>query len=140
MTDGSIRASDKDRESVVSVLREAYTEGRLTLDEFDERTSTAYASRTWGELRELTVDLPTQPVFGVGGLPQLSPVKPEAMPPALARSAQPPRRSRPLGPLLPIVFVWALIAAATSNPAAAAALACLFICLLAVRIANSGRW
>ena len=46
MTDRPIRASDKERESVVDVLRDAYTEGRLTLDEFEERTSAAYASRT----------------------------------------------------------------------------------------------
>ena len=55
-TDDPIRASDADREVVVDALREAFSEGRLTLDEFDERMSTAYASRTWGQLRELTVD------------------------------------------------------------------------------------
>src|SRR5690348_1101227 len=40
MTDRAIRASDKERESVVDVLRDAYTDGRLTLEEFEERTST----------------------------------------------------------------------------------------------------
>ena len=39
MTDRPIRASDKERESVVDVLRDAYTDGRLTLEEFEERTS-----------------------------------------------------------------------------------------------------
>jgi hypothetical protein len=39
MTDGSMRASDAERESVVAALRDAYTEGRLTLDEFTERRS-----------------------------------------------------------------------------------------------------
>lgn len=63
-TDDSIRASDSDRDVVVEALREAYTEGRLTRDEFDERMSVAYGSRTWGQLRELTVDLPVQPVLG----------------------------------------------------------------------------
>ena len=47
MTDRPIRASDREREDVVDVLREAYTDGRLTLDEFEERTSAAYASKTW---------------------------------------------------------------------------------------------
>jgi hypothetical protein len=65
MTDGSIRASDNDRETFVTALREAYTEGRLTLDEFEERTSAAYAARTWGELRDLTSDLPAPPVLAV---------------------------------------------------------------------------
>src|SRR6516165_12752293 len=63
-SDHSIRASDQDRDVVVAVLRDAYTAGRLTLEEFDERTTAAYASRTWGELRKLTEDLPAQPILG----------------------------------------------------------------------------
>ena len=154
MTSASMRASDDDRERTVNVLREAFGEGRLTLDEFDERTTAAYAARTWGELRKLTEDLPVQPAFeldpGSHGdpdgadlagadpagqlLPSLTPVRPEALPPAMSR-----RRPRPIGPLLPIVFIWAMIAAGSSNPAAAAALACLVDCLLAVRISGGGR-
>jgi hypothetical protein len=45
-----------------------------------------------------------------------------------------------MGLLLPVVLLWAVIAAANNNPSAAAALSVLFICLLTVRIANSGRW
>jgi len=63
-TNDLIRASDADREVVVDTLREAYMAGRLTLDEFDERMSAAYAGRTWGELRQLTTDLPSQPLLG----------------------------------------------------------------------------
>src|SRR5207302_5647065 len=103
MTDRPIRASDRERESVVDVLRDAYTEGRLTLEEFEERTSTAYAARTWDELRELTGDLPVQPVLGVG-LPLRRP-----QPAALLTQAErmrKPGHDRPLGRLLPVVFVW----------------------------------
>ena len=57
-TDDAIRASDADREHAVGLLRDGYACGRLTLDEFDERTTAAFASRTWGELRKLTQDLP----------------------------------------------------------------------------------
>ena len=57
-TDDAIRASDADREHAVGVLRDGYACGRLTLAEFDERTTAAFASRTWGELRKLTRDLP----------------------------------------------------------------------------------
>jgi DUF1707 SHOCT-like domain len=32
MTDRPIRASDQERESVVDVLRDAFTDGRLTFD------------------------------------------------------------------------------------------------------------
>src|SRR5215470_2777167 len=63
-SDHSIRASDQDRDVVVAVLRDAYTAGRLTLEEFDERMTAAYASRTWGELRKLTEDLPPQTGLG----------------------------------------------------------------------------
>lgn len=58
VSDGGMRASDSDREKVVQILGAAYTEGRLGLDEFDDRTTAAYAAKTWGELRELTSDLP----------------------------------------------------------------------------------
>ena len=57
-TDDAIRASDADREHAVGLLRDGYACGRLTLTEFDERTTAAFASRTWGELRRLTRDLP----------------------------------------------------------------------------------
>ncbi|HUZ34782.1 MAG TPA: DUF1707 domain-containing protein [Streptosporangiaceae bacterium] len=57
-TDDAVRASDADREHTVTVLRDGYACGRITLAEFDERTTAALAGRTWGELRELTRDLP----------------------------------------------------------------------------------
>ncbi|WP_307796528.1 DUF1707 SHOCT-like domain-containing protein [Actinomadura barringtoniae] len=52
-----LRASDADRERVVSVLGEALADGRLTMEEHSERTSQAYAARTLGELTGLTTDL-----------------------------------------------------------------------------------
>ncbi len=56
-------ASSADRERAVGVLRAGYTEGRLTQDELDDRVQRAYAARTYGQLWELTADLPA------GGLP-----------------------------------------------------------------------
>jgi len=53
-----MRASDADRDAVVSDLSEHFQAGRLTAGEFDERTGQALAARTWGELRELLADLP----------------------------------------------------------------------------------
>jgi hypothetical protein len=52
-----LRASDADRERVVSVLGEALADGRLTLEEHSERTTRAYEARTLGELTGLTGDL-----------------------------------------------------------------------------------
>jgi hypothetical protein len=57
-----MKASDSDRDAVVSDLGEHFQAGRLTAGEFDERMGQALAARTWGELRDLLADLPaTQP-------------------------------------------------------------------------------
>jgi hypothetical protein len=52
-----LRASDADRERVLTLLGEAAADGRLTLDEHSERAERAYAARTLGELAGLTTDL-----------------------------------------------------------------------------------
>src|SRR5215831_8614077 len=52
-----LRASDADRERVVTVLAEAAGDGRLTLEEHTERVHRAYRARTLGELARLTEDL-----------------------------------------------------------------------------------
>ena len=139
MTDRPIRASDKERESVVDVLRDAYTDGRITLEEFEERTSAAYASKTWTDLRELTSDLPVEPVLGAD-LPQRPPPPQPVAPvmPAMPRPRQ-DGRGRPLGKLLPVIFAWIMIAAAAGSPDTAAALSVVFICLLACRVGYGGR-
>jgi Domain of unknown function (DUF1707) len=54
----AMRASDADRDGVVSDLSEHFQAGRLTAGELDERTGRALAARTWGELGELVADLP----------------------------------------------------------------------------------
>jgi len=53
-----MKASDSDRDAVVSDLSEHFQAGRLTAEEFDERTGLALAARTWGELGDLQADLP----------------------------------------------------------------------------------
>ncbi len=58
--DPSMRASDSDRENVVASLREHTVAGRLTQDEFEERMRAAYGAKTYGELAELTKDLPIE--------------------------------------------------------------------------------
>jgi hypothetical protein len=59
----SLRASDGDRERAVAQLQEACTQGRLTLEELTTRLEQALAATTYGELDEVTVDLPSRPVF-----------------------------------------------------------------------------
>jgi hypothetical protein len=53
-----ILASDAERERAVALLRDAVGEGRLTLEEFSERTGLAQAARTDRELARVTRDLP----------------------------------------------------------------------------------
>jgi len=55
---GSLRASDNDREAVAEVLRQAHAEGRLDYAELDERLTRAYSARTQRDLEQLTLDLP----------------------------------------------------------------------------------
>lgn len=53
------RASDADREQTSVRLRDAAADGRLTIDELDERLDLTYKARTTGELDRLTRDLGT---------------------------------------------------------------------------------
>jgi Domain of unknown function (DUF1707) len=111
--DGAIRASDSDRESVVEILRQAYTDGRLDLNEFDERTTAAYAAKTWADLRQLTSDLPVDAVLGADvGKPPVAagtPWRPGMREPA--RPALPPR-GPVFVPFLPIALFWLVLAGA----------------------------
>ncbi|GAB3736982.1 DUF1707 domain-containing protein [Nocardiopsis nanhaiensis] len=52
-----MRASNSDRERVSEVLRAAVTDGRLDMDEFEERLNQAQEAKTLGELPGITADL-----------------------------------------------------------------------------------
>lgn len=52
-----LRASDADRDLVITLLSEAAGDGRLTLSEHAERSERALSARTLGELVRLTSDL-----------------------------------------------------------------------------------
>jgi Domain of unknown function (DUF1707) len=58
MPEPHLRAADADRAAVADVLGAHMSAGRLTVAEFDERLARAYAAKTYGELDELTADLP----------------------------------------------------------------------------------
>jgi DUF1707 SHOCT-like domain/Cell wall-active antibiotics response LiaF, C-terminal len=53
-----LRASDSDRDRIAEVLRDAAGEGRLGMDELDDRLSAVYAAKTYGELEPIVQDLP----------------------------------------------------------------------------------
>jgi hypothetical protein len=54
----NLRVSDAEREHVVALLQNAVGRGMLDLTEFTERSDTALAARTRGELNAVLVDLP----------------------------------------------------------------------------------
>jgi hypothetical protein len=53
-----LRISDEDRHQVAEVLREAAGEGRIDLEELDERLEATYSARTYADLVPITLDLP----------------------------------------------------------------------------------
>jgi hypothetical protein len=55
------RVSDFEREEVADVLRESAAEGRLSYTELEDRLETLYSAKTYGELVEITADLPNGP-------------------------------------------------------------------------------
>ena len=55
---GAIRVSDAERDQAVAELSEHYQAGRLTLEEFDDRSNQALRARTGSDLGALFTDLP----------------------------------------------------------------------------------
>ncbi|MFC6152655.1 DUF1707 SHOCT-like domain-containing protein [Nocardioides yefusunii] len=83
------RVSDDDRHRVADLLRDAAGEGRLDLDELDERLEAAYAAKVYADLVPLTADLPAAggvapvTVPGMHGVVQTSATAASAMPAAV---------------------------------------------------------
>lgn len=107
----TLRISDADRESAVDLLSEQYALGRLSKDEFDERSDAVWSARTQGDLAPIFADLPV-------GSPR--------------RVSVAQRRSRrwPV-PLAPVVLAIVALAVLTHLP---------FVLLLLVLFLGFGRW
>jgi Domain of unknown function (DUF1707) len=106
-----MRAGDKDRQRVVEQLGKHFGEGRLTIDEFDERVVRAHSAVYLDELPALTVDLPGDP------------------PPR--RRPQPRRRQPPVAlvAFLALLLVWSVVAAVVYSGPPLFALLILFLVL-----------
>src|SRR5436190_15763504 len=52
------RASDAERERAAEALRRHHADGRLDMEELEERTERVYAAKTLGDLDQLFADLP----------------------------------------------------------------------------------
>jgi Domain of unknown function (DUF1707) len=81
-----MRIGDTEREQALAALGEHMSAGRLTIDEYGERSAKVTAARTRGELLELFTDLPDpKPAFGA---PAPQPAAAPPAPPAKAASAE----------------------------------------------------
>src|SRR3954451_10139736 len=60
------RISDQERQQVAEILREAAAQGRINLDELDERLAVTFAAKTYADLAPVTSDLPS---VSAGNLP-----------------------------------------------------------------------
>ena len=115
-----MRAGDADRSTVVAKLGRHLGEGRLTVEEFDERTAQAHAAVYLDQLPPLLADLPGDP------------------PPA-PRPARPPVRGLPVGLLVLVALVLtASVAAATHGVVPIFPVVLLFLFLRGRR--RSRRW
>jgi hypothetical protein len=61
-TGPDLRIGDADREAAAASLREHYAQGRLTLEEFNQRIDAVFAATTQSQLNQITRDLPHAPV------------------------------------------------------------------------------
>lgn len=83
-----MRASDRDRDKVAGELRQHWVDGRIEVEEFDQRLAGVLAAQTIRELAELTYDLPSPPAQ-VDNKPRRVRVGPPGMLPFTERIAVP---------------------------------------------------
>jgi hypothetical protein len=93
----ALRIGDAEREAAVAALGDHFAAGRLTSDEFDARTSAAYAARIGPDIDVLFADLPAP-------RPVTTPHPPVA------------RRRAPL-PVIPIIALLVLVIVAAAHGA-----------------------
>jgi hypothetical protein len=98
-----MRASDADRDIVFGALAEAYAEGRLDREEYDERTDAVHGAKTLGELPGLLDDLVPHTAIVPLGSAALASVEEQAV----ARWEK-SRREAFMGFLIPSLICWVI--------------------------------
>jgi len=102
---GGIRVSDADRDRAVTELSEHFQSGRLTQDEFEERSGSALRARTGEDLSGLFGDLPQRPVAPLppaGGSPASGPTAADAL---VDRSPRLPVARLVIGMIIALIIV-----------------------------------
>lgn len=108
-----LRIGDTEREQAARQLGEHYAAGRLTKEEYDERSDAAFAARTAADLRPLFTDLPAlhgQPAARTG--PVSGPVASPVASPVTGPRAPTRRRH---SPMLAVLLVLLLVAIALTR-------------------------
>ena len=98
-----MRASDADRDIVLGALAEAYAEGRLDRDEYDERSDAVHNAKTLGELPGPLDDLVPRTAIVPLGSADLASVEQQAV----ARWEK-SRRDAFMGFLIPSLICWVI--------------------------------
>lgn len=106
---GEIRVSDAERDQALAELSEHFQTGRLTQDEFDERSGLALKARTGNDLNALFGDLPRRPAATAVQYPGAVPAGPPLPP------AQDGPRGGWLLPTARAVFAFAIVAIVLGN-------------------------
>jgi hypothetical protein len=101
-----LRVGTQEREDAVQVLGEHFAEGRLPMDEYEERVGKAVAAQTRGDLRTLFDDLPhPHPAVLAPPAPVVEPVLAPAYPGRNAiEPVEPSDRYRVVAGVLQLVF------------------------------------
>ena len=121
---GSLRVSDADRDRAIAELSEHYQAGRLTTEEFEDRTGRALAARTSADLAALFTDLPRRQA------PVTS---------AVASTPASPGRSRPARMPVPVVVLAVLVVLALLGAHAFGIVWVPVVVLIVVRLLAGGR-
>lgn len=93
---GQLRVGHAEREAVTAILQEAAADGRLGMDELDQRLEVALQAKTYADLEQLVADLSTELPWRYGPGPRPpAVVRPSAVtqgPPAPGYSREDPLR------------------------------------------------
>jgi hypothetical protein len=102
----ALRASDRDRDVVLGVLAEGYADGRISKDEYDERSASATAAKTLGELPALIIDL--VPLAPTRSRDELAMASAEELRARAVQKWESERRGAVAAVLVPSLVCWAV--------------------------------
>lgn len=129
---GHLRVSDADRDRALAELSEHFQAGRLTSEEFDERSGRALQARTGAELTGLLTDLP-RPQAAVPSPGPRHPHSPARLP------AGPIATVAAVGAITAVLVIGAITAGLNGGLGGAGLVPILIVLLVVRRLAAPGR-